>query len=87
MGHDIERCHGPVIIIFVNCKLTEKALENACNLKNMNLLADYGCSHNTNIFLGINLSPYFKALDFHWRHLKKVAKGFIKIKTEIVPAR
>ena len=48
-----------------------------------------GCNRNTKIFLGINLSPYFKSLDYHCRRLKKAgkinkcypnSKGFIKIK-------
>ena len=48
-----------------------------------------GCKGNTKIILGINLSPYFKSLDYHCRQLKKAckiskcfpsSKGFIKIK-------
>ena len=53
-GHDIEGCHRlpvrkgnpdkPVIIKFVNRKFTEKALENARNLRNMDLSGFDGCS-------------------------------------------
>ena len=97
--HDTEGFHGlpvrkgnpgkPVIIKFVNRKSTEKAIENARNLKNMDLFGVDDYNKNTKIFLGINLTPYFKSLDYHCRQLKKASKiskcfpsskGFIKIK-------
>ena len=74
----------------MNRKSAEKAMENARNLKNIDLSAIDGCRRNREIFSGINLSPYFKALDYHCRQLKKAdkisksfpsSKGFIKIKT------
>ena len=97
--HDSEACHRlptrkgnrdkPVILKFVNRKSTERAVENASNLNNMDLSDVNGCNRNTKIFLGINLYPYFKFLDYHCRRLKKAgkinkcyanSKGFIKIK-------
>ena len=81
--HDIEGCRlpvrkgnpgNPVIIKFVNRKSAEKAIENARNLKNMDLSGVDGCNGDTKIFLGINLSPYFKSLDYHCRQLKKSGK-------------
>ena len=97
--HDIEGCHRlpvrkgsrgkPVILKFVNRKVTEKAMANAQNLKDTDLSDINGFNRNTKIFLGLNLSPYFKSLDYHCRQLKKAgtiskcfpsSKGFIKIK-------
>ena len=73
----------------VNRKVTEKAMANARNLNDTDLSDINGFNRNTKIFLGLNLSLYFKSVDYHCRQLKKAgkiskcfpsSKGFIKIK-------